>query len=262
MKKSLKITAIFVVVIIILIVGYFLLKGKTLKTDSSEVKELYSYLGSNDLSICNGLVVYSDKEVTVSSLEEQDKLCIAYSLINKDKISSLKLSPEKNKDKCNVAELIDFPVDDKDANMCNITKFSAQDIKDNYKKIYNQELKDLSSFNYDIRFICMSDGEFYYCGSLEEFTVTVGSEPKVYRSIEKVLDKGNTIEIYDYFIKVINKECYSNYTTDNKNDLCSSKFDEGKVYYKFLKKYGTHYKHTYIKDNDGNYHWSKSEPIK
>ncbi len=262
MKKSLKGILIVVIVIAIAIGGYFLFKENTLKTDSSEVKELYSFLGSNDLSICNGLMIYSDKEINVDNLSEQDKLCIAYSLIDSAKISNLKITPEKKEEKCNVAENIDFPIDDKDANMCNITKFTAQDIKDNYKKIYNKELVDLSSFNYDIRYICKSDGDFYYCGSLEEFTITVGSEPRVYRSIEKAVEKNNTIEIYDYFLRVINKECYSDYVTEIKKDKCTSKFDEGKVNYKFLKKYGTYYKHTYIKDSNGNYHWSKSEPVK
>ena len=261
MKKSLKGIIIVVVVIILTIIGYYVFKEKTLKTDSNEIKELYSFLGSNDLSICNGLMIYSDKEINVDSLSEQDKLCIAYSLMDSEKISNLKITPEKEKN-CNISDAIDFPIDDKDANMCNVTKFAVQDIKDNYKKIYNQELVNLSSFNYDIRYICKSDGEYYYCGSLEEFTITVGSEPKVYRSIEKAVEKDNTIEIYDYFLRVINKECYSDYVTEIKNDKCTSKFEEEKVNYKFLKKNGTHYKHTYVKDSNGNYHWSKSEPIK
>ena len=86
MKKSLKGIIIVVVVIALAIVGYFVFKESTLKTDSSEVKELYSYLGSNDLSICNGLMIYNDKEVNIENLSEQDKLCTAYSLINSDKI--------------------------------------------------------------------------------------------------------------------------------------------------------------------------------
>ena len=262
MKSTIKNLIIVVVVILLVVFGYYALKGKTLKSDSDQVKSLYSYLGSNDLSVCNGLFIYDDKEISNKDLTEENKRCISYSLINENDISKLKVEAESKKDYCNINDDISFAVDDKDNNMCNITRFDVKTIKDNYKKIYGKELEELNDFNPDSRTICKSDGEYYYCGFLEEFTVIVGSEPKVYRSIDVVKDKNDSIEIYDYFIKMINDDCYYNYVTTTKNEKCSAKYNKDDVSFSFLRKYGTKYKHTFVKGEDNNYHWSKSEPIK
>ena len=65
--------------------------------------------------------------------------------------------------------------------------------------------------------------------------------------------------MYDYFLKVINDECYTSFMTNDKNDKCSKKYDNKKnIDYNFMKRYGVVYKHIFQKDGD-NYYWVSSE---
>ena len=80
-------------------------------------------------------------------------------------------------------------------------------------------------------------------------------------NIKDSFKKNDEIIIYDYFLKVINNECYTSYVKDSKNDKCTKALENNKnVDYKFLKKYGTKYKHVFKKDNNV-YHWVSSEKI-
>ena len=69
--------------------------------------------------------------------------------------------------------------------------------------------------------------------------------------------------IYDYFLKVINDECFTSYMDTTKNDKCSTNYSEltnKDMTYKFLKKNGTLYKHTFKKDGK-SYYWISSKPV-
>ena len=96
----------------------------------------------------------------------------------------------------------------------------------------------------------------------ESFTYTIGAEPQTYRTIKNASKKNDEIIIFDYFMKIVNNECFTTYDGNNKNNNCSNVFNEDiKVDYDFLKKYGTLYKHTF-KESNGSYYWVKSEPVK
>ena len=75
------------------------------------------------------------------------------------------------------------------------------------------------------------------------------------------MEKSSKIVIYDYFIKINNNECYSD-VNGTLNEKCTQAYDKDtKIDIRFLKKYGTKYKHTYMKNADGTYSWISSEPI-
>lgn len=266
-KKKIKINMVILIVILfVAIVGlilYFTLNGKKLDTNSTQINELYSYLGSNDLEVCNGLSIYSEKEINYDNIDNNIRICNAYSLLDIDETSIVKIDKTKKNNTCSINENIKFATDNYEDDICTITKIESEKINEQYKKMYGKEIENYEQFQLNPTTICYYDEEgYYYCGLSESFTYTIGAEPQTYRTIKKANKKDDEIIIFDYFMKVINNECFTTYDGDNKNNNCSNIFNEDtNVDYDFLKKYGTLYKHTF-KESNGSYYWVKSEPVK
>ena len=266
-KKKIKINmVILVVVLFVVIVGiilYFTLNGKKLDTNSTQINELYSYLGSNDLEVCNGLSIYSEKEINYDNIDNNIRICNAYSLLDIDETSIVKIDKTKKNNTCSINENIKFATDNYEDDICTITKVESEKINEQYKKMYGKEIENYEQFQLNPTTICYYDEEgYYYCGLSESFTYTIGAEPQTYRTIKNASKKNDEIIIFDYFMKIVNNECFTTYDGNNKNNNCSNVFNEDiKVDYDFLKKYGTLYKHTF-KESNGSYYWVKSEPVK
>ena len=266
-KKKVKINNLILFIVLILvilaIVLYFILKGKKLDTNSTQINELYSYLGSNDLEVCNGLNIYSENEINYDKIDNNIRICNAYSLLDIDETSIVKIDKTKKNNTCSINENIKFATDNYEDDICTITKIESEKINEQYKKMYGKEIENYEQFQLNPTTICYYDEEgYYYCGLSESFTYTIGAEPQTYRTIKKANKKDDEIIIFDYFMKVINNECFTTYDGDNKNNNCSNIFNEDtNVDYDFLKKYGTLYKHTF-KESNGSYYWVKSEPVK
>ena len=98
-KKKVKINNLILFIVLILvilaIVLYFILKGKKLDTNSTQISELYSYLGSNDLEVCNGLSIYSENEINYDKIDNNIRICNAYSLLDIDETSIVKIDKTK-----------------------------------------------------------------------------------------------------------------------------------------------------------------------
>lgn len=270
-KKGLIPLFIAIIIIAIILVALILfLKNNSLNKESKLITELYSYVGNNDLEICNGLVNYQDREITYDMLDNIDRICLAYTLIDESDISTLRLDEDKN-NVCKLENGLTFATDNNNEDdTCTVKRVSSDIVNLEFKKIYGRDIDEYAEFLYDYKTACKyaleNDHGYYYCGNALEFTIAVGSAPKTYRAIKDVYQNNNSIIIYDYFLKVENDECYLSYTGDSKNDKCTSEltnktFSDTKKGYKFLKKYGTLYKHTFEKNND-NYYWVKSEVVK
>lgn len=270
-KKSLKPLFIIIIILaIILTVIVVILKSNSLNKDSKLVTDIYKYVGNNDLEICSGLVNYQDGEVTFDTIDNTDKLCLAYTLLNDSDITTLRIDEDKN-NVCKLDNNFTFATDNNnDADTCTIKRIDANLLNKEYKKIFGQDIKDYDEFLYDYKTVCKYIEEeassYYYCGNAEEFSIAVGAFPKTYRAIKDVYKNNDSIIIYDYFLKVIDDECYETFTTNTKNDSCTNEynnktFNDSKKGYKFLKKYGTLYKHTF-ENNNGEYYWVKSEVVK
>ena len=250
---------IFVIVTIILILLGLNSKNK-LDTEDKLVVNLNNLFNIEDLNNCNGLFNYTEDKVEYSDINNGIKLCIAYHKSNIKEFDTKTIKPEKGKDICKLDNMT-FRVDEK-TNECTYYKVAKSTIEKTYKNIFGKNIEDTKEFNIDNLNICYLKDDNYYCGLSETFTYTIGSESTIYRVIKKAVEKGDNIIIYDYFLKIRDNKCYSNYTTTKELSKCSDKYDGKNMNYKLMKKYGTLYKHTYKKDSNNNYYWISSEPTK
>lgn len=265
-KKSKKQTILVIIIIIIIIVVgivLFIKKGIPLNSNSSLVTESYSYLGNNDLQKCGGLVTYSKDKVTNKTLSEETKICLAYNKVNKDNLEEVKLDKTKKENKCKLDEELIFATDNYEDKICTLSKLNKDEVNQMYKSMFGNDINEYKTFKYDGATVCYFKDDSYYCGLSETFTYSVGAEPHTYRSIKDSYKKGDELIIYDYFLKIINDECFTSYVDSIKNDKCTTNYKDIKddeMNYKFLKKNGTLYKHTFKKDGK-NYYWVSSQPV-
>ena len=258
--KLLKVIIVILILVVILLLIYRIFYGKPISNDNKLVKELHSYLMPDDLNNCDGLSNYSDKKVTSKDLTDDIKLCLAYQKSDVKDAKIEEYDPEKKKETCNTNEMI-FGLED-GATKCNVAKIKKEVIESTYLKLFGEKIKTEDAFNYDNSHICYLKDNYYYCGKAETYTYIIDGTTAIYRIIEKAIEKGSTITLYDYFIKINSNECYKNYTTLEKNNNCTKNYTEKtKIDYNFMKKYGTMYKHIYHKNKDGEYYWVSSEPI-
>ena len=262
-KRSLIIKILNVIIILLLIAIVFIIfkKGKPLNTNGKVVKDLYSYVGNNNLEKCGGLVFYSDEEINYDKLSNETKLCLAYTKVNDEDKEELKVDKAKKGNTCSLKDSLVFATDNYEDKICTLSKTNKNLVNENYKKMFGKSIENYDKFQLDNITVCYLNDDSYYCGLSEEYTYTIGAEPHTYRAIKDSFKKNDEIIIYDYFLKVINNECYTSYVKDSKNDKCTKALENNKnVEYKFLKKYGTKYKHIFKKDNNV-YHWVSSEKI-
>lgn len=245
--------------VILIVIGFYL--NKNMNVNDEMVQELYFYLGVNNLNSCGGLINYSKDKVSVSDISDDVKICLAYANIDEDNKDTVKLDKTKKENTCKLSDDKIFATDNYEDDVCSLESANLDKVNEQYKKMYNEEIKDYQKFTLDNTKICYSSDNKYYCGLSESYTYVVGATPHTYRTIKKVVKNKDSIVIYDYFIKVINDKCYISYVEDLENEKCTKEFDSKKVDYKFLKKYGQLYKHTFKKQGKA-YYFESSEIVK
>lgn len=263
-KKGDILTKVLVVILVILILVVsivFIINRKNLDTNSSLVTDLYNYLGQNDLTFCDGLGIYREEKTSYYDIDNSSRLCnTVASLYVNEKTTLMKVDKTKKNNTCSIGDGITFATDNYSEDFCTVNRVEKNSVKDTYKKIYGKDLEKDESFTLNNTTICYPDDEYYYCGLSETFTVSVGNEPKTYRSIKKALKKDDKIIIDDYFIKVTNNECFTSYTGKTLNNTCTDALkNNDNIDYKFIKKYGTLYRHTYQKNDNGDYYWLETD---
>lgn len=261
MKKKDKLIVFLSIVIVILVVVILVLlikKGLPINSKNSIVIDAYKYVSNSNLERCNGLVMYNKDKVTKDTLENTTKICLSYNLLD-EKSEEVKLDKNKKNNLCTLKDDMVFALDNYEGNICTVSKINKDDVHKKYKEIFGEDLKNDESFKLDNVSVCHYSEGYYYCGLSEKYTYSIGGEPHTYRTIKNSYKKDDKLIIYDYFLKVINDECYTSFMTNDKNDKCSKKYDNKKnVDYNFMKRYGIVYKHTFQKDGD-NYYWVSSE---
>ena len=265
-KKEFKLTqegiiimlGIIIILLVVVIVALLIKKGIPLSSNSKVVKDAYAYVGSDNLERCSGLVMYNDEIVTKNTLDNTTKVCLSYNLVD-IKGEEIKLDKTDKKTTCSIAEGMVYALDNYEGDICTITKISKEEVHKKYKEIFGEELELDESFQLDNTNVCFYYEDSYYCGLSEKYTYVIGAEPHTYRAIKSAYKKDDELVIYDYFLRIINDECYTSYMTNNKNDKCTSKYDADKdMSNRFMKRYGQVYKHTFKKDGD-SYYWVSSE---
>lgn len=259
-KKDLILNVILIILIMIAVIFLIvrLIYGNNLKTDDKLVVELNNYFNSEELKNCEGLFNYSNKTVEYKDVDSEVKMCLAYQKAAKKDTEKETYAKDKKGNLCTHDEMV-FRVDD-NTKKCEITKIAKDEIDSVYKKIFGKDVEKIQSFKIDDQNICYIKDDAYYCGLSESFTYTFGSDSTIYRLVNKAIEKGSNIIIYDYFIKINNNICYQDYTTLTQNKACTGAYKINKdITYDFMSKYGTMYKHTYQKAEDNSYYWVKSE---
>lgn len=261
MKNKNKLIAVLSVVIVVLMIIILILlikKGIPVNSKKDVVTSAYAYVGNSDLHKCDGLVMYNKDKVTKDTLDNTTKICLSYTLLDV-KGEEVKLNKNNKDNLCTLKDNMVFALDNYEGDVCTVTKVSKDDVHKQYKAVFGEELKTDESFKLDNVSICHYSDDYYYCGLSEKYTYTIGGEPHTFRTIKNSYKKDDKLIIYDYFLKVINDECYTSFMTNDKKDKCTKKYDSKKdVNYNFMKRYGTLYKHTFQKDGD-NYYWVSSE---
>lgn len=257
-KILLGIVLILVLVILVLV----FLKGKKVDTNSSLINEIYAKLGQNDLSFCAGLNTYGDDVKNYDSIDSSVRICNSIAnLYNGEGYTLLRVDKTKKNNTCSMGEDVIFATDNYEDELCSIYRIDKSKVQEMHKSIYGKEIDSFDPVNLSNTISCFPLDDYYYCGLSETFTVTVGNEPETFRSIKEARESGDKIIVYDYFIKVLNDECYTSYMDNTTNASCTSEYKTNKnVDYDYLRKFGTLYKHTFKKNADGTYYWVQSEP--
>lgn len=261
--KNKKSIVIFITIVLLITIGIIVMlwwQGKKLDTDSELVTELYTYIGNNDLQVCDGLVTYGEEKVGFDDIDNNLRICSAYSLLELDEGSTIKVDTTKKDNTCSIGNNIVFASDNYEDDICTITKISSDLVNEQYKKMYGKDIENYEQFQYNDTTVCYYEDGYYYCGLSESYSLVVGGEPHTYRSIKKATLKNDELIIYDYFLRITNNECYMSYMGENINKDCSNVYSDNQdIDYRFLRKYGQLYKHTFSKMND-SYYWVSSEP--
>lgn len=262
-NKLITITIIILAMILLVLCLMLVFRGKRLDTNTSLVNELYTKLGQNDLSYCNGLDIYSNNAISYDELNNTSRICnVVANLYINEEADIVKIDKTKKNNTCSIKDDISFAIDNYEDDICTISRIDKKKVGELYNNFYGKNLENYDTFNLNNTTICYSDDEYYYCGLAESYTVTVGEEKLTYRAIKDAIKKNNKIYIYDYFIKIVNDECYTTYDNKTKNVNCTSEYQKENVNYDFLKKYGTLYRHIFEKNDNDEYYWIKTEQVK
>ena len=252
-----------IVLMALIIILALILSDKRLDLKSEQVSTLYNYLGEVDVYRCGGLITYKDKAITKDEISNENALCMAYYNLKNDKITTeTAKSTRKNKNNiktCKVGESITLAAKDEE-NECQYSIINKKDLNDSYKKIYGENIKDYSKFFISSTEACYIEGDTYYCGTAESYIYSLTPAATIYRLLNKAVKKINgDIVIYDYFLKESDNKCYPK-NNNEENKECSKEIKSiENIDEKFVSKYGNIYKHTFKKDDSGNYYWFKSE---
>lgn len=257
--KILIVLVILLIIITITLIIMWISNINSVDTDSDEIKELHNYFSVEDLTSCDGLFNYASDKIEYDDVASETRLCIAYQKANIEETEKETYKPDKKKETCTVDNMI-FRKDD-ETDECNIIEIKRDVIDSSYKKIFGKDIENNESFKVDNLNICYLKDDYYYCGLSEVFTYTLGSESTIYRVIDTAKEKGSELVIYDYFVKINGDDCYENYTTSIINRGCTKHYkSDKKMNFRFMKNYGTKYKHVYKKTEDNTYYWVSSEP--
>lgn len=258
--RLLLILIIILVILSVIIVTLKIATKDNLDTESTIVTELHNYFNSDDLGNCEGLLTYAENKITYDEIDSETRLCLAYQKSSIKDVETGTMKASKKKETCTENGMT-FRVDE-DSKECSYSKVKKDVIDNTYKKLYGKEAENNKEFRVDNTHICYLKDDYYYCGLSETFTYTLGNESVIYRVIDKAVEKKDTIEIYDYFVKLNGNSCFQNYTTNTINNECTEEYKNVKdINYKFMRKYGTKYKHIFKKSSDNFYYWVSSEPI-
>ena len=238
---------------------------ETLNNNDKLVKSLYKYVLKWDdcFSYFDSASFYKDKKVTYSSLSDDLKTLVVIKNYNKKDIEEVDKSTLKG------------VIDTKEWNDGKIVEVYSN-IGEKSKEIFNEtsdKWPDIDMLGSELKY----KDDTYYRGKY--YGGGLGNCESAYSEIQKVEKSGDKIYIYDKYIFfdetqliVADKEkdqvvhIYKSSDKKSKNELGTFKNNitdknTKQLYKKYKSKLHT-YKHTFKKDEDGNYYWVSTEIAK
>ena len=140
-----------------------------------------------------------------------------------------------------------------------VNTLTVNDLNDAYFALFGKNIEKHIDFNLSGSKTCYFDEKEsrYVCGNAVVQTLQLGWAPTTFRMIFKVKEKGNKIYLYDYYVAINNKKCYTTNSGNNENTKCSDKLAKDVDFNsKFIAKHGQKYLHIFEKDPSGNYYIS------
>ena len=220
--KLLTILIIILIVMSLVIIGIKIATRNNLDTESELVTELHNYFSYEDLGNCDGLFTYAEEKIDYDKVDSETRICLAYQKAVIENTETGTLKADKKKNTCTSDGMVFRTTEG--TKECSYTKIDKKIIDESYKKLYGKEIENNESFQIDNLNICYLKDDHYYCGLSETFTYTLGNESVIYRVIQKAVEKGSEIVIYDYFAKINNDTCFKFYTTTTINQECTKEY--------------------------------------
>ena len=245
---------ILVLCIIIIVIVHLIRVDHIINND--QIKSLYSILGNENTALCNGLISYNYSYIDQTSRESTELLCQTYTMLDSSLVEKISVPLANKEDYCLFENEKFYPgVQQK---VCNIEKIYAPNISALYNRIYGIPLLHYINFKISNNKTCFYNENYFYCGidkKTDNNNIIIDISSTSYREIYNVVEKGETVFIYDYFIKINNNKCYKDYNENYENVDCSNNLSKYTVK-ELLRKYGTIYKHEFENNS-----WISSEPI-
>lgn len=211
---------------------------------------------------------YSGKKITQAELTENEKMYIVLQKMRFDgEYSQYELFSMKDKLHSKVKALSGE----------NVEKYEIQNVEENFKSTYGSDkniLKEDIETNAGYVFEYNKDDDCYYGHYYDG-----GAGRPLYLTILNNADKsedGKEVYVYDYYIRINSNgfENYGIYTDSELNNLIGSESQDpitnydgiqitiSRAVYEKYKDKLVKYKHTFVLDDNGNYYWYSSEPVK
>lgn len=232
----------------------------TQNTDYNDlVSNLYGFMEKN-------VAFYDSKGINTSTMSNDLKLYFAYQDVIKNNLKqsdTLNFTHGATIRFCSYANatynfVVDQAADGVVSNTCSMERINPQDLKNSYKKLFNEENIDVSvNFQPKKDKLCVIDEQGYLCGNvLDESGYTGALESRF--TIQKVTkDEDGTIVIYERGYLVDNRSNVKNSNSEYENYYLHSS-DSVFYYYELKSADNLTFKHTF-KTNDGkNYYYVSS----
>ena len=226
---------------------------------TERIIQLYNYLSKDT-------VFYNSTGVKLDSFSNEDKLRVTYEyIVNNNLAESETLQPVYfGALTCNNNFSLDVIVSSEGTssygNVCTIYKIPMDLMTNTYKKIFNNDVIDVSGpFNPKATKTCIILDGVYNCGNIINNNAGTGSLTSKFE-ILKVIMKDNNITIYDKGYLVDTRSSIVNPNDGHDNYYLHSS-DSNIYYYELKSADNLVFAHTFILGEDGNYRYAGTEVV-
>ncbi len=213
----------------------------------------------------NNPIFYSSKGISSSTIDNTSKLILVYNnVLSKNLGVTEELATEYyGSTTCLNGFITDVGENPLvSTNKCTVTRIKKSDLMDSNKKMFNDEILDMSvNFSPVDGVNCVIDGDTYVCGNVNKTSTITGELVGVFSIVKATKDEEGTILIYE---KGYLNDKRSN--VDNPNDQYDNYYlhssDSKDYYYELKSADNLTFKHTFKTTDRQNYYYVSTELVK